>query len=138
MWNVPSIGAGRVSSAVVVGPGSKRLVEMDDVEGLVAHRPDRAELGRRVGGHRRDRAVGRGRKAESERRHSGVGRRTVAGGEHAHGMPLAPQSTGETEHLGLYPAGHGQAVRADHADPHQPGSSTRARRCAGMGSPSAS
>ena len=53
----------RTAARSCVGPGRERLVQVDDVERLVAERPDRAQLGRRVGRERGDRAVGRGRDA---------------------------------------------------------------------------
>ena len=49
-----------------------------------------------------------------------VGRRAVARAEHPDLVARAPQRPGQPEHLALHAAGHGEAVRADEADPHRP------------------
>ena len=66
--------------AVMRRPGDERLVEVEDVELLVGQRADRAQLARRVGRERRDRAVGR-RSAGCCR----AGVTNVAGGGPSHG-----------------------------------------------------
>ena len=79
-WNVATSGAVLNRIAVWVGPGRERLVEVDDVEGLVAQRPDRAQLRRHVGGDRRDRPV---RRRRAGWRPSGV--TPASGGGPSHG-----------------------------------------------------
>ena len=112
-------------------PGDERLVEVDDVEVLVAQRPDGAQLGRRVRGEGRHRAVGGGRHADAERGDAGVGRRTVAGRRApAPRGPSGAQRPGQPEHLHLHAAGHGEAVGAHEPDPeHAPNVDRGPHRC---------
>ena len=93
-WKVPTIGACLKSRAVWVAPGAKGSCRWRTSKCLVAQRPDGAELGRRVGGERGHRAVGRGRDALAERRDAGVGRRAVAGAEHPRLVAEGPQRRG--------------------------------------------
>ena len=103
----------------MVGAGRERLVQVEDVELLVAHRPDDPELRRGVGRDRRDRAVGGGRDAVAERRDPAVGRRAVAGREDPRVVAAGAQRAGQAEHLALHAPGHGEAVRAHQPDPHR-------------------
>ena len=93
--------------------GRERLVEVDDLEALVAQGADRAQLGGRVRGQRSHRAVGRRRHAAAERGHAGVRGRAVAGAEHPRLVAERTQRAGEPEHLALDATGDGQGVRTD-------------------------
>ena len=118
-WNVPTIGAGCMTSAVMVGPGRERLVQVDDVEVLVAQRPDRAQ-----------RADGSGASGAIEPL-AAVGRllpsgvTQSSGGGPSHGAstraswPSARSDAGQPEHLALDATRDGEAVRADQADAHR-------------------
>ena len=100
--------------------GAQRLVQVHDVEGLVAQRPDRAQLGREVRRDRRHRPVGRRRHAVAERRHARVGRRSVARTEDPHVVARGPQRPRQPQDLALHAARQRQAVGADDADAHRP------------------
>ncbi len=99
-------------------PRRQRLVHVEDVERLVAQGPDRAELGRGIGGQRGERPVRRGGHALAERRHAGVGRRAVARGEHPGVDTQHAQRAGEAQHLRLDTARDREAVGADEPDAH--------------------
>ena len=99
------------------GTRGQGLVDVEQVEALVAERPDGAELGRRVGSDGRHRPVGRGGHAGAERRDPGVGRRAVARGQHPDVVAEPAQRAGQAEHLHLHAARQAQAVGADHPDP---------------------
>ena len=98
--------------------GTQRLVQMEDVEALVAKGAQRPNGAGRVGRDRRDRPVGRERHRAPEGRYARLGRRAVARRQHACVDAGGPQCTRETHHLALDPARDGEAVRAHEADPH--------------------
>ncbi len=96
-------------------PRGQRLVQVEDVEVLVAKGADGAQHGRRIRRDRSDRPVGGGRDAVAERRHVRRRRRAVAGGQHPRLVSHRPQHPCQPEHLRLHAARDGHAVRA-----HQP------------------
>ena len=119
-WNVPTSGAGCISTVVIGGPGASGSCTWTTSNSSSRERPDRPQRGRGVGRQRGDRSVGRRRQAVAERRDERLGRRAVAGPEHPRLVALAAQLPGQPQHLGLHAARHGQAVGAHEADAQGP------------------
>ena len=100
------------------GPGNERLVQVHDVELLVAQGADRAQGTGGIGRDRGHRAVGGQRDAVAQGGDADVGRGPVAGTEHPGGMAEGTQGPRQGEHLGLHPAGQREAVGAHQRDAH--------------------
>ena len=96
------------------------LVEVKDVESLVDERAYGSKRGRRIGGQRSDRTVGRGGERLPERGHEGVRRSPVTGSENTDLVSHATKLSGQTHHLTLHSARNGQAVGAQHPDAQSP------------------
>ena len=97
-------------------PRCERLVKVDDVEGFVIQRTNRAEGSRRVGRQWRDRSVRCGGQTVPQWSDKWFGRRTVARPEHPHLVTHRAEFTGQTEHLHLHSAGQREAIWTEHPD----------------------